>query len=341
MRGLFCTAARQLEVREIDAPAPAPGEAVVRVRACGICGSDLHWFGGASPPPQVCPGHECVGEIAAVGAAVSALREGDRVAVEPLRPCGVCERCGRGAYHLCSRLEILGISRNGGLADFVAVPAERLYALPADLPMRSAALSEPLAVCVHAVRLAPVALGDRVLVLGAGTIGLLSIVAARAAGAAEVWATARHPHQAAAALALGASRVFAGEREAAHELPALAQERPVDVVIETVGGAADTLRAAVRCARPGGVVVVLGVFLVDPAFDALSLMMKEVRVVGSIVYNRSAGKADFAVAIELLAARQAALAPLVTHAFSLDAALAAFTTAADKSSGAIKVVVEP
>jgi threonine dehydrogenase-like Zn-dependent dehydrogenase len=231
--------------------------------------------------------------------------------------------------------------RQGGMAEEVTVQVEHLYRLPADLPMRTAVLTEPLAVCVHATRLAPIGLGDRVLVLGCGSIGLLAIAAARAAGAAEVWATARHPHQAAAARALGAARVFAGAADGERELAALAREHAVDVVVETVGGSADTLTTAVHCARPGGVVVVLGVFLSRPALDALSLVMKEVRLIGSIVYNRNAGKADFAVAVDLLAARQSELAPLITHCFALDAVEEAFTTAAAKSSGAIKVIVEP
>jgi len=340
VRGAFCPAAGQLEVREWEAPRPAPGEVVVRVRACGICGSDLHWFTGGGPP-RVCPGHEFVGEVATLGAGVSGFRPGDRVAGEPLRSCGICDRCGRGDYHLCAHLEILGMHRQGGMAEEVTVQVEHLYRLPADLPMRTAGLTEALAVCVHAARLAPIGLGDRVLVLGSGSIGLLAIAAARAAGAAEVWATARHPHQAAAARALGAARVFAGAADAERELAALAREHAVDVVVETVGGSADTLTTAVHCARPGGVVVVLGVFLSRPALDALSLMMKEVRLIGSIVYNRNAGKADFAVAVDLLAARQSELAPLITHCFALDAVQEAFTTAAAKSSGAIKVIVEP
>lgn len=340
MRATSCPGGGRLEIREREAPRAAAGEVVVRVRACGICGSDLHWYKAGTASP-ICPGHEFAGEVAALGAGAGDVCEGDRVAVEPLRPCGRCAPCRRGDYHLCPRLEILGVHRDGGMAELVAVPVERLYPVPADLPLSLAAMSEPLAVCVHAVRLAPVGLGDRVLVLGAGSIGLLGIVAARAAGAGEVWVTARHPHQVAAARSLGASRVFAGDDEGEGELTAVAREQAIDSVLETVGGGADTLTTALRCVRPGGAVVVLGVFFDPPPLDALSLMMKEVRVVGSIVYNWRGARSDFAIAVDLLAAQRAMLAPLLTHRFALDAVDEAFATAADKKSGAIKVVVEP
>jgi threonine dehydrogenase-like Zn-dependent dehydrogenase len=250
-------------------------------------------------------------------------------------------RCREGDYHLCSGLVIFGLQEAGGLAENVLVPIGGLYPLPAELMSPVAALSEPMAVCVHAVRLAPVRVGDRVLVLGAGSIGLLSIVAARAAGAAEVWITARYPHQAEAARLLGATRVFGSGADDVSALAVAAAEEPPDVVLETVGGTAETLNTGVHAVRPGGTVVVLGLFMQRTALDALILMAKEVRVVGSMVYNRRDGKADFEIALDLLAARQHALHPLVTHDFDLEATQRAFDTAADKKTGAIKVIIRP
>jgi 2-desacetyl-2-hydroxyethyl bacteriochlorophyllide A dehydrogenase len=341
MRAAFCPAAGVIELREVPLPDPGAGEVIVRVRACGICGSDLHWFQGALPPPRVCPGHEIAGEVAACGAGVRAVREGDRVAIEPMVVCRECRYCRAGTPQRCPHMRILGMHRPGGLADMVAVPAYALFGLPTALAFELGALAEPTAVCVHAVRSGGVAIGDRVLVLGAGTIGLLAVLTARAAGASEVAITARHAHQAAMARALGATQVFTTTADGEQELATYAAERAIDTVIETVGGSADTIADAVRAVRPGGTVVVLGVFSTAPALPALLLIAKEIRIIGAMMYARPAPRADFEVALDLLERRREVVAGLITHRIALDAVQSAFTTAADKRSGAIKVTVLP
>jgi threonine dehydrogenase-like Zn-dependent dehydrogenase len=238
-------------------------------------------------------------------------------------------------------LRILGIHLPGGLADAVIAPATALFALPSALDWPLGALAEPTAVCVHAMRLGGVTAGQRVLVLGAGTIGLLAVLAARAAGADDVLISARHAHQAAMASQLGASRVFAATTEGARELAAFAATHPIDGVIETVGGRAETVADAVGSVRPGGTVVVLGVFAAPPHLPALPLITKEVRIVGAMLYDRAAARPDFEIALDLLAQRREAMVPLITHRLSLDAVQSAFDTAADKRGGAIKVSVLP
>lgn len=340
MLAASCERPGEILVRPVAPPVADVGEAIVRVAACGICGSDLHWYGGAGSPPSVCPGHEIVGEVVSIHGG-AAIDEGARVAVEPVRACRRCARCLRGDYHLCSDLRILGVHDAGGLAEMVRVPIEALYALPPHLDWREAVLTEPLAVAVHAARLAGVAPGRRVAVLGAGAIGLLCVVAVRAMGVSEVFVTARHPHQAEAARRLGASEVFRADGDGRRALREEACRSDVDVVLETVGGDASTLREGVRVVAPGGTVLVLGLFHGEPPFPALSALIKEVRIVGSMIYNRSGGASDFDRAIGILSASKGALRGLVTHQFSLRDADRAFRTAADKSTGAIKVVVEP
>lgn len=340
MWAAYCERPGSIAVRQVEDPHPAPGEAVVRVVACGICGSDLHWYGGASPPPPVCPGHEIVGEVAAIGGD-SEISVGERVVVEPLRPCGACARCGRGDYHLCGMLRIIGVTDDGGLAEAVRVPIRSLYRLPAGLALSDVVLAEPLAVAIHAARLAGVGEGRRVIVLGAGAIGILSILACRAMGTAEIAATARYPHQADAARRAGADHVFAADREGRHALRALAGERDFDVVLETVGGTAPTLRQAIQVVAPGGCVVLLGLFHGDPPLPAMAALVKEVRIIGSMVYNRAAGASDFERALALIPAEREFMRQLVTHRFPLGSVDAAFRAAADKRGGAIKVLVEP
>ncbi len=340
MRAAFCERAGEIAIREVADLTPRAGEAIVRVAACGICGSDLHWFGGAGTPPAVCPGHEIVGEVVAL-AGGGVAREGDAVAVEPLRSCRSCARCRRGDYHLCDQLRILGVHEDGGLAEAVRVPIEALYLIPAGLSLSDAVLTEPLAVTVHAARLGGVVAGSRVVILGAGAIGLLAIVACRRLGAAEVLVSARHAHQRDQALRLGATAVFPTDRDGRGALRTAAAVHDVDVVLETVGGSAPTLRQAIHLVGPGGTVVVLGLFDVDPPYPALAALVKEARVVGSIVYNRTAAGSDFEIALEFLRDEAATLRALVTHRFSLSDAQAAFRTAADKSTGAIKVAICP
>lgn len=340
MRAAFCPGPGRVAVRDAPEPRPRDDEVVLQVRACGLCGSDLHWFTGAVAPPRVCPGHEMAGEIAALGAGVTGLRLGDRVTVEPLAVCGGCPECRGGRPQLCARRRILGLQRDGGLAERVAVPARAVFPVPAQMDWATAALAEPLAVGVHAVRLAAVAPGQRVLILGAGAVGLLAVLAARAAGA-EVWVSARHPHQAALAARLGAARVLAATPAAEAERAALAAAEPVDVVLETVGGTATTLAEAVASVRPGGTVVVLGVFTAAPSLPALAVLTKEVRLLGSMMYDRRGTPVDFAAAIALLAADAQAAGALVTHRLPLDAVQRAFDVAADRRAGAVKVAVTP
>ncbi len=339
MRAAFCAAPGKIDVREVARPDLLPGDALVRVVGCGVCGSDLHWYLGDGPVPSVCPGHEIVGEVAAVRD--GSLREGDRVAVEPLRPCGACDRCARDDYHLCRRLSILGVMEDGGFAEQLRVPVRSLYRLPDDLDSDVAVLTEPLAVAIHGTRLGGVGEQSRVLVLGSGAIGLLSIVAARSRGAAEVWATARYPHQADAARRLGAARVFDTTAEGEAELGELARQSDVDVVLETVGGTAPTFGQAMDLVGAGGRVVVLGLFDPSPLFPAMQAIIKEATVIGSMVYNRRDGVSDFERTLDVLRAEAPALRPLITDRFSLDDCQAAFDRAGDKSKGTLKVVVEP
>lgn len=337
MRAAFCLEPGKVELRDIPKPEPAAGEVVIQVRQCGICGSDLHYYHGGFPVPAVCPGHEIAGVVADVGAGVTGLKAGDDVAVEPVITCGHCPGCLVGDYQLCREARIPGTHVNGGFADYLQMPARAFFKLPAGLDTSIAGLTEPLAVGVHGVRLGNVRLGDRVLVLGAGTIGLLAGIAAREAGASEVLITARHPHQRAAAESLGLKPLGEGR----DELTAYAFDHPIDVAIETVGGEAETLNQALFATRAGGSVVVLGVFYGQPQIMALVLMLKEIRMIGSLMYGRYGTRADFDVTLDILHRRQAELAGLITHRFPLAQIGKAYATAADKKEKSIKVSVAP
>jgi 2-desacetyl-2-hydroxyethyl bacteriochlorophyllide A dehydrogenase len=330
-----------IQIERIPIPEPGPGEVRVRLLACGICGSDLHFHHGGLWPPGATPGHEMAGEIDALGDGVAGLAPGQRVAIEPLHTCGVCGECRAGQPVRCAELQIHGIHRAGGLAEFVSVQASRVFPVPADLDPGIAALCEPMAVVVHGLRRGGLSAGQRVLVLGAGTVGLLAALAARELGAGEVIVSARHPHQAELASALGAARVLRETDADLGGLQKLARELPIDLVVESVGGSADTLRLAAHALRPGGSVCVLGLFLGPVRIEPLVLLLKEASLIWSNCYARAPGEPDFARAARLVASHRAALAPLLSHRVPLADALRGFGLAADKKAGAVKVSVIP
>jgi L-iditol 2-dehydrogenase len=340
MRAVVWGEGGALAAASVPKPEPGPGEVRVRVRACGICGSDLHLRSVGFVQRGVAPGHEFAGVVDAVGTGVAGLAPGTAVAVEPLRSCGRCDECRRGLEAICPEGQLLGVHAHGGFAEYVLVPARRAFPVPADLDPRVAALAEPMAVVVRGLRRGGFAPGQRVLVLGAGTVGLLATLAARALGAGAVEVSARHAAQVRLARELGATRVL-GEAEAGAGELARAGGAPFDLVIETVGGGADTLNAAAAAVRRGGTVTVLGIFLAPVRLDTLPLLMKEVTLAWSYCYGRSDEPCDFAEATRLLAAERERAARLLTHAVPLADAERAFGLAADRKAGTVKVSVIP
>jgi len=320
-----------IELVEV-APGPLPSDWVrLRVLANGICGTDLHLFRRELPPLEgSSPGHEMVG-VPLDGP--RELAEG-LYAVEPKTWCHVCAFCTSGDHHLCSSGRVIGIQEPGGLADFVDVPRYSLHRVDTSVPPLVASLAEPLAVCVRAVHLARLDASSRVLVLGAGSIGLLAGLLARDR-AERVAITARYPHQSEAARQLGLQPLDESG------VAAWAHEFGPDVVIETVGGVADTLAQSILLCRPGGRVIVLGVFAGERSLNAVALMAKELSVIGSNTYGMGQRGSEFGAAVDLLPRYRHELEPLQTHQFKLMALHDAFKCALDKTSGAIKVTVIP
>lgn len=327
---------RAFEIKDVEMPRPGPGEVLVRVRSTGVCGSDLHFYRGEFPvPPGFVPGHESAGEVEALGESVSGLAKGDRVALELFDVCLRCEQCRTGNYQRCPKRKAFGLNSAGALSEYLALPSYALYKLPPEVDCELGALCEPLAVSVHGLRLADVRFGDRVAVLGAGTIGLLGIAAAKAMGATTVVATARHPQQREMALAVGADAVYEATAEGAAKLAA--ELGGADVVLETVGGHADTLGQAFNVVGVGGRICVLGAFTQPVQIHPIMFFVKEVRIFGSNCYGRPGRRSDYELAIEIMRRQAETLRRLITHRFALADVAEAYATADDKRSGAIKV----
>ncbi|MET1003696.1 MAG: alcohol dehydrogenase catalytic domain-containing protein [Acidimicrobiia bacterium] len=321
-----------LEIADGDLGPLAPGWVRVAVEACGICGSDLHFWHGHLPRPMgTSPGHEFAGTVVDGHADLADVR----YAVSPNVNCGRCEFCTSGRTNLCRRGGYgIGLGRNGGLAEFVDAPVSNLAPIPDGVDAVTASLTEPLAVALRGVGQAGVSTDSTVLVLGAGTIGLCAALAARDR-AALVAITARHTHQRAAAEALGVGVVDEAE------LGAWAKEHRPDIVIESVGGTSDTANDAIRVIRRGGRVVILGSFGTATTIDLQQMMRKEVSLIGSFCYGTGAREAEFTTAARMTGRWRDELRALTSHQFPLERVADAFATAADKSTGAIKVTLTP
>lgn len=338
---------KDIRVEEVPDPVPGPGEVLVRVRAAGICGSDLHGYRRGAPGAQPrTPGHELAGEVVALGAGVTGcanpvLRVGERVGVEPLVGCGQCVYCRAGDYHLCAKLEHIGGARPGGFAEMTVAPADRLYVLPAHLSYDEAAILDVLAVAVHALSRAPVVPGERVAVIGSGAIGLsIAQMAAISGGAVAVLGRRQGPLRLAAETAGATGISLLGDPVTA--VRDWSGGEGADVVFEAVGGTADTPDLALKLAAPHGRVGVVGSFQEPQTLDVRVPMRRELSLIWVWSYALRGSRPEFAIALDLLARGALKAAPLITHRFPLERIAEAFATADDKAAGdSIKVIINP
>ena len=336
------TEQRNLTVIEREVDTPASDEVLIAVESAGICGSDLHYFrGDFRAAPGITPGHEFAGRVAAVGRGVSSLKEGDLVGVAPLLRCGICEFCLTGDYHVCSQRKLVGEGRHGGMSQCVTVPAQIAFRVPRTVDAEGAALAEPLACSVHGFRKVRLQGHETVFIVGAGTIGLTAILAARSVGA-KVVVLAHHPHLQAAAKRLGASEVIGEDEAAATRIDDFVAANAIDVAVETVGGKSETMWQAQRMLRPKGRLLVLGVFTGGMVpINALHLAVKEIEMIGSMTYNAKDGHVDYKIVLDVIGDFLPEAKSLVSHRFDLSQPNDAFRTAADKNTQSLKVHFNP
>jgi 2-desacetyl-2-hydroxyethyl bacteriochlorophyllide A dehydrogenase len=342
MRAAVFKGVEQIEVENVPAPSAGTDDVVVRVHACGICGSDLHtYLHGAFVQPGQVMGHEFVGEVVEVGENVDGLAVGDRVTASPIVPCMQCARCREGRYNLCSVTwsNAIAYGRPGAFAEFVTIPnpvtGANVFPLGGDVSDEAGALVEPLAVAVHAVKLVEPIEGATALVLGLGTIGLQVVQVLRARGARRVIGVDLSQTRIEAASDLGAE-AFDGSRGVAGAVAdALVEGDEIDVVFECSGAPA-VAHAALDQVRAGGTIVVLALYDDPITFDPTVLVQREIRLQGSIAYTSE----DFRDAVELLSKGIARAEPLITHRKLLDDIGEAFAVQLRKDES-IKVLVEP
>jgi L-iditol 2-dehydrogenase len=343
MQALLLTEYRKLALIDAQKPALGPHDVLVRVAACGICGSDVHGYDGSSGRrvPPIIMGHEAAGVVEEVGDDVDPARVGERVTFDSTISCGKCESCRRGAVNLCENRRVLGVScadyrQHGAFAEFVAVPEQILYRLPPGLPFEHAALIEPVSVAVHAVDRLSIEPGEQAVVVGSGMIGLLVIQALRVAGCRRVIAVDIDAGRLELAKHIGASETIdSTQTDAVRSVMELTAGEGADVAVEVVGNAG-VLATAIGCVRRGGRVGLIGNLAPEVPFPLQSVVTRELTIFGSCA---SAG--EYGRAIELVASGAIRVEPLISAVAPLVDGPRWFERLYAREPGLMKVILIP
>jgi L-iditol 2-dehydrogenase len=343
MKALVLSAYNQLDLADMPVPQYAADELLIRIRACGICGSDVHGFDGSTGRriPPIVMGHEAAGIVEKVGSDVPGFHRGDRVTFDSTVSCGLCFFCQRDEINLCENREVVGVStplfrRMGAFAEYVAVPARICYHLPESMPFAHAALIEAVSVAVHGVSLTPIQRGDSVIVVGAGMIGLLTLQAARHAGAGAVIVLDLDDTRLALARDMGATHTF--NSTAGGVIPqilALTQGRGADAALECVGATAP-IRLAIESVRKGGAVTLIGNVSPNAEIPLQSVVSRQIRLQGSC-----ASSGEYRECIRLMSTGAIQVAPLISAVAPLAEGADWFHRLHAREPGLLKVVLEP
>ena len=343
MRALLLSEYKKLSVVDMPTPEIGADEVLVRVRACGICGSDIHGYDGSTGrriPPLVM-GHEAAGVIERVGRGVQGFRAGDRVSFDSTVSCGTCDFCRRGQINLCDNRTVLGVScgdyrRHGALAEYVAVPSRILYTLPDNLPFEHAALLESVSIAVHAVSRHVPKPDDTVVVVGSGMIGVLIIQVLKAKGSRNIVAVDVDPRKLALAQRMGATRTLnPNESDVPAALRDVTGGRGADASFEVVGRG-DTVLSAIRSLRKGGTVVLVGNLSPNVELPLQEVVSRELSVLGSC---NSSG--EIPECIDLLARGVVDVDPIISLKASLDDGPELFARLYGGDRTLMKVIIQP
>ena len=343
MKALVLKEYGRLAYEDVDVPVVGEADVLVAVKACGICGSDVHGMDGSTGRrhPPLIMGHEAAGVVAETGGAAGDWKTGDRVTFDSTVWCGECWFCRRGEVNLCDHRQVLGVSceafrRDGALAEYVAVPARILYRVPEGLPFEHAAMIEPLSVAAHAVARASLTADAAAVVVGTGMIGLLVVQVLRASGCGTVVAVDLARDRLELAGTFGADAALkADECDAPDEVRRRTGGRGADVVFEVVGAPA-AFATAFRCARKGGTVVLVGNVSGSVELPLQAAVAGEVLLLGSCA---SAG--EYRACLEMIASGRVDVRPLISTAAPLAEGAAWFHRLYHDPGGWMKVILRP
>ena len=343
MKALVLSESKQLDLVDIVKPQPAEDDLLIRVQACGICGSDVHGYDGSTGRrlPPIVMGHEAAGIVEAVGGAVTGFRPGDRVTFDSTVFCGKCFYCRRGQENLCDNREVIGVStpefrRMGAFAEYVTVPARIAYPLPDTMPFAHAALIEAVSVAVHAIHLTPISLEDTAIIVGAGMIGLLTLQAAFLAGAGRVFVIDVDETRLELARKLGATDTFNSSNAGfIAEIRRLTSGRGADIAFECVG-ISPTVNLATEVVRKGGMVTLVGNVAPTVEIGLQSTVTRQIRLQGSC-----ASSGEYPASISLISRGAIHVEPLLSAVAPLEEGAAWFRRLYAREPGLLKVVLEP
>lgn len=343
MKALVLAAYNRLEIQERPMPEIGPDDVLLRVAACGICGSDVHGMDGSTGrrQPPIIMGHEAAGVIERVGGNVAGWSAGQRVTFDSTVNCGRCWFCRRGQINLCDNREILGVScdecrRDGAFAEYVAVPQHILYAIPEGLSFCQAAMVEPVAVAVHAVGRSGVRLGDTAVVVGAGVIGLFLVQALRAAGCGRIIAVDLDQTKLDLACRLGADEGMRPDQtDISAEVMQRTDGRGADVALEAVG-IAPTVQLAAACLRKGGQMTLVGLLAKSVSLSMQTIVTRELTINSSYI---SCG--EYPACLELISRRTIDVDPLMSAVAPLADGPGWFQRLHAGNEGLTKVILEP
>lgn len=333
----------QMVIRDdMEYPKVTPGSAVVKIEYCGVCGSDVHYYreghvGDIQAPPDFILGHEVAGTVVEVGEGVDNVAPGDRVALEPGYPCGKCKLCRTGFYNLCKKVRFFADPPTpGALQEYVVHPADMCFKLPDNVSSRAGALVEPLAVGLHATAQGHVGLGDKVVILGSGCIGLVTLLSAKARGAAEIVSVDLYEKRLEMAKKLGATHVInASKEDVEKRIEEIYGEDGADVVFETAGSP-HTIYQTPFFARRGGTVVLVGMSSdAVMKYNFQQVMMKELTIKSVFRYRNL-----YPTAIAAISSGTIDVEQIVSDEYSFDDSDKAFRCAVEKASEVIKVVIK-
>ena len=329
---------KAIAVTDLPTPHAGPGELVLRNQVCGVCGTDVHIYhgepGSADVNPPVVLGHEYSGEVVEVGKGVTGFAVGDHVTVDPNIYCGHCAYCQNGKKQLCPSMEAIGVTRDGGFAQYSRIPAAQAFKLEPTVPWEAAAMAEPLACCLHGIDLAGIQVGDKVCVVGGGAIGLLMVQLAKLSGASQIVLSEPNEKRRQVGLQLGANAAIDPTRPDSQEVFAQVLDGGANVVIECVGNV-PAVKSAFQFAGKGATVLLFSVPKVDATFDLplFDVYKKELTIKGSFVNPDTHARA-----VALINSGKVDFGPIITHRFPLDQLPEAI--AMQMSDASIKVVVE-
>ncbi len=344
MKALLLTAPSKLELVDFPNPLPAKDEVLLRVRACGICGSDIHgWDGstGRRRPPLIM-GHEAAGEIVAVGPEVTGWAVGERVTFDSTISCGECGYCRSGHINLCDNRRVLGVApaeyrQHGAFAEFVTLPARILYRLPAGLTFAHAAMVEPVSIAIHAVQRVKVAPTDTAVVVGSGMIGLFVVQALRWAGAKRIIAVDLEAKRLALARELGATDTLQSDQcDVTAEVAKLTGGQGADLAFEVVG-VSPTLQLALGCLRRGGSAVLVGNLAPKTDFPLQAVVTRELTI-----YGTCASAGEYSLCLDLIARGVIRVDPMISQVAPLSEGADWFSRLSAKDGGKyMKVILQP